>query len=321
MDRRSLILGTGAVLALTTLPAAASPVQVLSGPAFGTSWRAILPSGVVPDGPRTAIERIIRSVDLAFSPFRTDSELSALNRADTTRWVPVSKMMEHVVQEGLIIASMTKGAFDPTVGPLVNRYGFGPIKGALDGQYQQVELGTGRLRKSDPNLTLDLCGIAKGHALDLVAGALADLGIDNFFVELGGEVFARGTHPSGRSWRSAVEALGIGKTWASRIVALDGMAIATSGSSVNGGIVGGVGFNHIIDPKTRRPVQGTLGSVSVIARTAMQADALATALYVMGPEAGLDMANQQDIAALFQTKTDTGVTERMTDRFRGYVVT
>ena len=175
-------------------------------------------------------------------------------------------------EAALDLVAATAGAFDPTVGPLVARYGFGPIHQGSAGLGPSLAAGDGHLTKAEDGVTLDLCGIAKGHALDRVADVLADAGQRNFLIDVGGELLARGRHPSGRPWQAAVEDPRTDATGAAAILALDNMAIATSGTRWNSYVLGGRTISHMIDPTSGEPVRGTLASVSVLATTAMEAD-------------------------------------------------
>jgi thiamine biosynthesis lipoprotein len=156
----------------------------------------------------------------------------------------------------------------------------------------------GTVAKARGALSLDLCGIAKGHALDRMVAACRARGMDDVLVELGGEVVARGRHPSGRAWRVGIERPSPAGGF-QHAVALDGAALATSGSAVNGYAYRGRRYSHIIDPATGRPADTRLAGVTVAAPAAMTADALATALYAMGPERGPAFAQESGIEALF----------------------
>lgn len=320
MHRRTLILSAAGAVATSAVPSFAAGVRTIAGNAFGSWWRAVLPVSANPDEARAAIEAVVRSVDTSMSPYNPASEVGKLNADRSRAWHPVSAGTGAVIAESLRIAALTKGAFDPTVGPLVNRYGFGPIKGGFGGGHGEVSLEGRQVRKARADLTLDLCGVAKGYALDQMAGALERLGLRSFVLEAGGEVLARGDHPEGRSWQLAIETAVAGPAALQRIVRLDGSALATSGDSVNGGRAGGTRFNHIIDPRRQRPVDNGVASVSVIDSTAMRADALATGLFVMGPDQGLAVAEQQGLAVLYQLHDGAGVSELRSPMFDRFII-
>jgi thiamine biosynthesis lipoprotein len=298
-SRRGLIVSAGGMLAASALPSwAGAQARSFSSPAFGASWTLVAPASLDEAAIRDALGEVIASVDAAMSPFRAGSEITRFNRAATTDWLPLSAAICAVVAEGLRVAALTANAFNPTLGPLAGRYGFGPITDGITGRPDEIELGSGAARKARAGLTLDLNGIAKGHALDRMAAACAALGLTDFLLELGGEIFAAGRHPSGRSWQVGVERPSPAGGF-QRVVALDGAALATSGSAVNAYAYNGRRYAHIIDPATGRPADTALASVTVAAATAMTADALATALYAMGPQRGPDFAEAAGIEALF----------------------
>ncbi len=301
--RRLLVLGTGALLA-TTMPALASDTVRLSGRAFGTTWHLRLRG----DGETEALGRnlaaLLERIDRSMSPFRADSALTKFNASGTGRY-EIDPDFAVVTTEALRMAVLTDGAFDPSVGPDVGRYGFGPIHGTRFGTYVGFN-GDGRtIAKLDNRLTLDLCGIAKGYALDLMVDCIEEAGYRDFVAELGGEVVARGTDFGGMPWRIGIaDPLGSGGLHA--VVEIGELALATSGDAVNAYSVAGRRYSHIIDPRTDEPVQNSVASVSVLADTAMAADALATALMVMGPEAGVAFAATRGIPALYLLRTPDG---------------
>jgi thiamine biosynthesis lipoprotein len=301
-SRRGLMISATAVFAASVTPAWSASSGILEGRAFGASWRLVSAGGLNERIVRDAIEAVVESVDAAMSPFRADSEISRFNRTVTADWQVISAETCAVVREGLRVAGLTHGAFNPTVGPLVGRFGFGPIKGPVVGAPSDIAVRDGVVRKLQPALSLDLCGIAKGHALDRIVVALTDLGLTDFLLELGGEVHASGRHPAGRDWQVGVERPGMGAGGVQCVVALGGMALATSGDAINSYRHGGRRYSHIIDPLTRQPTDTPLASVTVLATTAMTADALATGLYAMGPERGPAYAEGAGVEALFLTK-------------------
>ncbi len=305
MTRRDVIVSGVAATFVAAAPAWAATARI-SGPAFGSSWHAVLSPATDAGAAQRAIMAVVEAVDATMSPYRAVSDLSRFNRLRSTDWVPVAPSLAGVLEAALSVRARSRGAFDPTVGPIVHRFGFGPISGGR-GDADGLASRPGAIRKTDPTTTLDLCGIAKGHALDRMAAALTALGHRDALIELGGEVIAIGRHPDGRDWRVAIERPGSALATAQRILRLGGLALATSGLSANG--IANPRLNHIIDPRTARPVAPGLASVSVLARDAQTADALATALLVMGPEAGPDLAEAEGISALFLVENGPGFRE------------
>jgi thiamine biosynthesis lipoprotein len=317
-----MLAGIAGALVSGAVPAHAAGARRIGGQAFGTWWRITLPSRVNDRRAAAAVRGVIASVDAAMSPFRPGSEVSVFNATDSRDWQPCSRETCAVVRQSLEVARLSAGAFDPTVGPVVGRYGFGPIRQTGSGgeSYRELVAGRDRIRKLAPRATLDLCGIAKGHAVDRMAAALESLHVADFLIEFGGEVLARGTHPDGRPWRVGVERPVPGRTAFQRIVRLIDGAIATSGDVANSYVIAGRRFSHIIDPRRREPVDNALASVSVLMPTASAADALATALMALGQDAGPALAERERISSLFLVRDGGALREIMTGAFPGAVL-
>lgn len=316
LTRRDFLTGTcGAVLAgALPGPGRAADRAVTGGLAFGTYWRATLSAGVDVAAVRAAVEAIISSVDADFSPYRADAAITGFNRTPDTGWQPATAPLCEVTADALRIAGLTEGAFDPTIGPLVHRLGFGPITGE-PGSHRDIAVADNALRKSRPDLTLDLCGIAKGHALDRIGAALEAALDGPWLVELGGEVMGRG-----QIWHVGIEHPLPGPERIQRIVALDGSALATSGLRYNSIELGGRLVGHILDPRSGAPLDNAVASVSVIAPSAAQADALATGFMVMGAEAGAELAERLGLPTLFLTHDGGIVSELFAGGFDAYIV-
>jgi thiamine biosynthesis lipoprotein len=254
------------------------------------------------------------------SPYLATSEMSRFNTVQTRDWVPLSPNFHATLTEAKRVAELTQGAFDPTLGGIVGRYGFGPITAAPAGAFADLSLTATAARKAHRAQTVDLCGIAKGYALDLIVSRLAALGLRDIFVELGGEVMTLGQHPEGRPWRAGVERPLPGATTVQCAVSVAGEALATSGDRVNSFVHAGRRYGHIIDPLSHRPAAGDLASVSVFAPRAMTADALATALFAMGAELGVAFAEAQGIPALFLTRDGPDLRETATGGFAARII-
>jgi len=295
-------MASGALLLTTPGAWAFEDVVTFGGDAFGSYWRLTLSADRAEVARAAGLEAIIAGIDAGFSPYRGDSLLSRFNASASTDWQEVDGAMHGVLAAGLDLAASSGGAFDPTVGPTVARFGFGPITGSA-GHYSEIALAPGAIRKQRADLSLDLCGIAKGYALDLMAARLAESGIDAFLLDLGGELLARGAHPSGRSWHVAVDAPSGGL---SQSFALNNRAVATSGSTVQAYRLGDETIGHIIDPLTGRPSRTLTASVSVLADSAMLADGWATALMAMPHPVALTLAQARGLDALFLIKRDDG---------------
>ena len=282
------------------------------------------------------VRRLLERIEGRMSHYRPASELSRFNRAATTEPQSMSGETLGVVAEALAVSRASGGAFDVTVGPLVDAWGFGPpgraptapdeatlaaLQAGVGTDLLEVDLAASTLRKRRPEVVVDLSAIAKGYAVDAVAALLAERGHGDHLVEIGGELRAGGRNEQGEPWRIAVERPDPGAPAAQRIVTLTNAALATSGDYRNFYDLDGARVSHTVDPRSGRPVTHALRSVSVIARRCSLADARSTALNVLGPDEGYALATAQGWAALFVTDDGTGrLVERETPAFT-YAVT
>ncbi len=294
------------LLSLSVLPAACgsgSPTTGhLKGRAMGTFFTVDYVGDVEPAEVAQRVRKALDEWDALFSTYQKDSEICRFNAHKSTEPFPATPTFSLLVFEALEMAEKTDGAFDPTIGPLLRLYGFGP--GATKPEhspteaqiqaarqicgYRNLERLAGRgLRKKVPDLELDLNAIAKGAGVDRLATVLqAELGIAHFMINIGGEVRCRGQHPEGRPWRLGVETPGADQPAAAvaATVGLDNEAMATSGSYRQFHAIDGKAIHHILDPRTGRNAGTNVVSVSVVASSCSLADGLATALMVVGPE-------------------------------------
>ena len=312
LSRRQILMTATAAL---LLPRGARAEGVLSGPAFGSHWHANVPNAAQHDLVARIIAGIVADIDAGFSPYLPASDLSRFNVAEVNAWTEMPPEVLGLVDHGLRLNARTAGAFDPTVGPIVQRYGFGPIRGQ-SGDVAAIETRADALRKTAPGLTLDLCGLAKGHALDRMIAALATAGVVDLMLELGGEVRCLGRHPTGRAWQIAVEDPRPGRGGYHRIVAPGPKGLATSGHAAQG--FGGT--THLIDPRQDRPADTRLASVTVLSDTAREADGLATALAALGPEDGPAFAEAENLDALFVLNDGPGLADIITGRFADHIL-
>jgi len=318
ITRRDALKNSAAILASLTCPTllasagVTSPkanVLVYSGNAFGSRWHLSLAEPLDPMIAVKTITRVVEKIDFLMSPYRSDSELTRFNNL-TKGSALVSTHLANVAQASLAVAEQSNGAFDPTIGPLVNRYGFSPIKGKLDSHFSDLSLKQNILSKKNKQTTLDFCGIAKGYALDLIDSSLQSSGYTDFLLELGGELIARGSHPSGRAWQIQIESPNH-----SVLSGLTGVlrdtSIATSGISNNSYVLNSRRYSHLVNRNDSEQKQSDLYSVSVMHSSAMFADAWSTALFVLGHKHGLALANKLSLDTLFieesgsQDKTTT----------------
>ncbi|MFC5544283.1 FAD:protein FMN transferase [Marinobacter koreensis] len=310
----------------------------VSGGIFGTTYHISL---VMEDDQERlskladGIEKAMKDVDMTMSTWKPDSELSRFNELkDQTDWVPVSESLYTVLSKAQEISKVTNGAFDITIGPVVNLWGFGPEsrpeKVPSDQELAQrlSEVGYEKLHlreepraiRADSRLYLDLSAIAKGYGVDTVARYLDAHGIDSYLVEIGGEVRVRGKKPGGETWRLAIEQPVTEGRQVNRVVALTDQAMATSGDYRNYYESDGKRFSHTINPETGRPITHHLASVSVITDDCMTADALATGFNVMGWQRASELATRENIPAYFIVRTDKGFETHQTPAFSSYVI-
>jgi thiamine biosynthesis lipoprotein len=268
------------------------------------------------------------------STYLPESELSRFNRHEGLDWYAVSPELVRVVAAGREVSKRSQGAFDVTVGPLVNLWGFGPTgrpnvvptdeaiaecRDRVGYDRLEVREELPALRKRRADLYVDLSAIAKGFAVDEIARLLEQCGVRGYMVEIGGEVSTGGRKPDGSSWRIGIERPVATAREIQCVVELDDRSLATSGDYRNFFELQGRRYSHEIDPRTGRPVKQGLVSVSVLADDCMTADAWATALMVLGPETALPTARQHGLDVLCMIRTPDGVLEQTTPGFAARV--
>ncbi|WP_110687496.1 FAD:protein FMN transferase [Salinicola aestuarinus] len=306
----------------------------LEGPIFGTGFHVTF-FGDYDDDQLARIENRVKAsldrVDNLMSTYKPDSELSKFNRAPVGEPFDLSPETAEVVREAIRIGEMSHGALDVTVGAVVNLWGFGPDKhpdrvpgdaaiadALADVDYRALNLDGDTLTKTKP-VYVDLSSIAKGYGADAVARSLDDLGVTSYLIEVGGEIRSRGTKPGGEPWRVAVEKPVSNERSVQRIIEFDDAAVATSGDYRNYFEDDGHRYSHTIDPRTGRPITHHLVSVTVIADDCMTADGLATAIEVLGPDAGFDMARRENLAVYLVVKTPQGFETRTSKAFEDFL--
>lgn len=295
----------------------------VTGQTMGTYYAVTIanpPSGFPEDWP-DSVDAELRRVNDQMSTYLKSSELSRFNASESTDWFEVSPETAMVVAAAQAISEASDGAFDVTVGPLVNIWNFGPTKRTKTPPTEQeiadaqalvgyknldVRLEPPALKKSIPGLHVDLSAIAKGHGVDRIVNLLADMGCENVFVDIGGEDRAIGRRGD-RAWRVAIEDPNDEERVYRLAYELNDSAIATSGDYRNFFEFEGQRYSHTIDPRTGRPVTNQVASVSVFADDCMTADGLATAITVLGAESGIKIVDQLGFAVRVVTRDDDGV--------------
>ena len=322
-------LGTLALAGCGERPRA--PLQ-FGGETMGTSYVVKLTGAALSATRLQALQADVQAaldgVDRGMSLYRPASELMRLNRHPEALPLPLSKALYEVLAAGQRVAELSQGAFDVTVAPLVDAWGFGPQKrrevpAAGDVQARRAAVDYRSLRldpqhrtatKAQAALQADLGGIAKGYGVDRAAQAIEAGGVEDYMIEVGGEVRTRGRNAAGQPWQIGVEEPDAMPPRARRVVPLAGRAMATSGDYRIYFEQAGRRYSHEIDPHTAAPIAHGLASVTVVADDCMTADALATALIVLGPQAGWALAQRQGLAAYFIVRQPDG---RLQDRATG----
>jgi thiamine biosynthesis lipoprotein len=319
------------------LPPAGSRLEQLAGGTMGTSWSArfMLPPGVAADL-QGALEHELDQIVAQMSHWAPDSLLSTYNAAPAGSWHVLPPQFYDVIDYALQVAQDSGGAYDPAAGDIVELWGFGPGIGASK-RYDQagfyapspaavadllarrapahvrVTLERARRRLLQPGgVVLDLSAVAKGYAVDRLALCLEQHGVRHYLIEIGGELRGAGVKGDGQPWWVEVEGVPDAAQFrgadgnASPVVALHGLAIATSGDYRRYFQQARRRVPHTLDPRTGQPIANGLASVTVLAPTCMQADALSTALTVLGPLAGMAFAEARKLAVRFLLRSDDG---------------
>jgi len=286
---------------------------------MGTSWSARIVAP--PEGIALKIQAELDRVVAEMSHWAPDSALSRFNRSEPGRWQPLPIGFAQVLSAALDVAERSGGAFDPAMGALVDLWGFGPPgpRTGLPGDSEveaartisgrsHIEQDDRRARRSAP-ATLDFSGIAKGHGVDRVAEMLRSMELPDFLIEVGGELRGEGIKPDGQPWWVDLEAVP-GSSLSPLRAALHGLSVATSGDYRRSFIHDGRDYAHTIDPRTGRPLENGIASVTVLHASCMLADAWATALTVLGPD-GMAMAERERLAVHMVVREGAGFTEHM----------
>ena len=309
------------------------PVQELVGSTMGTTFSikvVAAPENLDLPALQSDIEGALDGINRTMSTYLSDSELSRFNASDSVDWIEVTPELCRAIEAARVVSEFTDGAFDVTVGPLVNLWGFGPaetgyeppgndtVTQALENvgyAKLHVDCTIPALRKETPGVYVDLSAFAKGHAVDVVAGLLDARALPDYLVEIGGEMRLRGTNARSEAWAIAIETPDRTGRSVQTVVHLSDTAMATSGDYRNFFEHEGRFYSHTIDPRTGYPVAHNGASVTVVAETAAFADAAATALLVLGPDAGMRLAEQENIAAYFLLRLGSEFEEQMSSLF------
>ncbi|NRF24720.1 FAD:protein FMN transferase [Vibrio coralliilyticus] len=326
-----------AFASLLVLAGCEKPVEQihLSGPTMGTTYniKYIESEGIPsPEALQKEVDRLLEEVNDQMSTYRKDSELSRFNQNQTSTPFEVSPQTATVVKEAIRLNGLTLGALDVTVGPLVNLWGFGPearpevvptdeelaARKANTG-IQHLTVEGNLLTKDIPNLYVDLSTIAKGWGVDVVADYIQSQGIQNYMVEVGGEMRLKGINREGVKWRIAIEKPSADERAVQEIIEPGDLAVATSGDYRIYFERDGVRYSHIINPQTGKPIRHKVVSVTVLDKSSMTADGLATGLMVLGEEQGMKIANENNIPVFMIVKTEDGFKEMASEAYKPFM--
>ncbi|WP_323114371.1 FAD:protein FMN transferase [Pseudomonas guariconensis] len=308
----------------------APSLERFGGPSMGSSYS--IQYVREPGGPsrlevQEAVEAILRDIDEQYSTYRGDSAVSRFNQLQAGQCQALGKDMLTLVGFGQQLAEQSQGAFDLTVEPLLDLWGFGPqarqehVPDPLQLAQVRQRVGYHHLRIEgdalckDAAVELDFNSIAAGHAVDLIAERLEAMGVVNFLAEATGELKALGHKPDGSPWRVALELPREDRQITRQVIAVDGLAVSTSGDYRHYFKDNGRRYSHTFDARLGRPVEHDLAAVTVLDASALQADGYSTLLLILGPEQGWDFAVDHGIAAMLVTRAEGGFVSRATSAF------
>lgn len=310
------------------------PVERISGPTMGSTYTIqYVPPAQGPDVDqvRREVDGILATLDEHFSTYRSDSLIARFNQLPAGSCQAMPEDVLKLVRLGEVLWRDSGGAFDLSVEPLLNLWGFGPQareEKVPDPQRLaevRQRVGQGHLRIDgeqlckDIALELDFNSIVAGYAVDRIVERLRVMGIDNTLVEVTGELKAIGRKPDGSSWRVALEWPREDRQIAEQILSVDGLGVSTSGDYRNYFEENGQRFSHTFDARTGRPVAHALAAVTVFDASALVADGYSTLLLILGPERGWEFAVAQDLAAVLVMRADKGFVARVTPAFERIV--
>ena len=331
-------LAPALLYALVGCDSRTAPVTELSGMTMGSHYSVKL--GVVP--PDTdlkalsgGIRQLLEDIEQVASTWRASSELSRLNTSTESRQ-QVSDTLRDLIELGIRSCQETAGALDITTGKLIDAWGFGPTpapekplpQDLIDQLRSETGCDTlsldGNILSRSTHAHINVNAITQGYAAERIASMLEDRKLTSYLIDMSGELIARGRKPDGSAWKIGIEVPERGGLPGAeggalqKIIELSEMSIATSGDYRNFHTLNGEILGHVLDPKTGRPAHHSLASVTVLAPSVAHADALSTALLVMGPERGPSFAREHDVAALFIIRAGQGFREETTTAFIAY---
>lgn len=312
-------------------------VHPIDGYTMGSTWsvRFVGQRDVDVVAVRSVLEGDLAELNRQLSGYQPETALSAFNRSPVGEWQSPPAHLRAVLEFGLDAHEQTAGAFEMTIRPLVNLWGFGAaepretapsdeeiagILSRIGSRFLEQSPDGVRWRRTG-DVGVDVDAIAPGYAADVLSERLAALGHPAHLVEVGGELVARGLRPDGTPWRVGIERPVAERGVVEQVIAVTDVAIATSGDYRDYFEQDGVRYSHTLDPLTGRPVRHALASATVLAPSGMAADTYATAIMVLGPERGMAYADEHDLGVYLLLREGSGFREVYNERFRPYLVT
>lgn len=328
MIKRLMTLGSLLASLFVLVGCQKEQLQSFSGRTMGTQYNITVVANEVKAGlVARQISAELSDFSDIFSTYVRNSEINQISQAPVDQWIPLSDHMYALLEMSLQVAEQSDGAFDPTIRPLVDIWGFGPLQrpdvvpddamiaaALADVDWRAVALQNGQLRKTKP-VGFDLSAIAKGYGVDVIAQRLEEAGIERYLVEVGGEMRLQGLKPNDAIWRVAIETPDTLVRQAYKVLEITDISLATSGDYRNYFEQDGKRYSHTIDPRSGWPIEHELASVTVLAASSAEADAWATALDVSGPERAMALAEQQDLAIFMITRQNGEFIDRMSAKF------
>ena len=305
-------------------------VEEFGGPTMGSTYSIKYVADQHSPSPellQREVDAILAEIDQQMSTYRDDSVIEQFNQAPVGSCQAMPSAVLELVEAGRVLNQQSQGAFDLTLEPLLNLWGFGP-KARVEKVPTPEQLAAARMRIGmqhlrrtgeqlckDADVQVDFNSIAAGYAVDRVVQRLTELGVTRYLVEITGELKAAGKKPDGQPWRIGLEAPQEGERVAQRVLALDGYGVSTSGDYRNYFEENGRRYSHTLDPLTGAPISHRLAAVTVLDKSTLRADGLSTVLMVMGTERGVVFAERMGIAAFFVTREDDAFVTQTTQAF------
>ncbi len=298
---------------------------------MGTTYHITLENKGDIQALQAAIDKELKNINQLMSTYIDDSELVKFNQSKSTECQALSPQTQKVIKAAVEVSRQTGGKFDVTLAPLIELWGFDkkdthsqiPPQAEIERElkqigYQKIELQDSCVGKAIPELSINLSAIAKGYGVDKIAEIIAQAGHQNYLVEIGGEIALKGVNAKAQAWKIAVESPVSEGRSIQKVITPGNMAVATSGDYRNYFEKDGKRYSHTIDPTTGYPITHRLASVTVLHPQSMMADALATAMMVMGEKAALEFAEKQQLPLFILVKTEKGFKEEYSSAFEPY---